>query len=33
VPDIGINASVNYTTGLARTEPLASNRRLRHGIY
>jgi hypothetical protein len=33
VPDIGINASVNYTTGVARTQPLASSRRLKHGIY
>jgi cell filamentation protein len=33
VPDIGANARVNYAAGVARTEPLASSRRLRHSIY
>jgi cell filamentation protein len=32
VPDIGINASVNYTTGVAETAQLTSSRRLKHGI-
>jgi cell filamentation protein len=32
-PDIGINASVSYATGVAKTEQLTSSRRLKHGIY
>jgi cell filamentation protein len=32
VPDIGINARVNYATGVAEAAQLTSSRRLRHGI-
>jgi hypothetical protein len=33
VPDIGINASVNYATGVAEAAQPTSSRRLKHGIY
>jgi hypothetical protein len=32
VPDVGINAKVNYTAGVAETAQLASGRGLKHGI-
>jgi cell filamentation protein len=32
VPDIGINISVKYPTGVAETAQLTSSRRLKHGI-
>jgi cell filamentation protein len=32
VPDIGINASVNYATGVAETAQLTSSRRLKHSV-
>ena len=32
VPDIGINVSVKYATGVAESSHLTSSRRLKHGI-
>ena len=32
VPDVGINAGINYATGAAKTAQLTSGRRLKRGI-